>query len=517
MSGKYAKKRKFPLIPLLLAVVLLLAASVAVLFLLGRSEPPQPTEPAQTTPTTVAPTTVPPTTIPPTTAPPEVNVIEATASFTVTGDLLMHKPVFQSCWDSEQGTWVFDSIFTYVTPYVQEADYAIANLETTLRGENPTYPYSGNPLFNCPDGIAVSSLNAGFDMLLTGNNHCYDTRMVGIRRTLEILEQTGLESLGTQHDAGTPDHKVIDVNGIKVGMTAYTAETYDGMPGIPSINAIQCHPDSIGMINSFDYGQLDKFYNEIGTQFELMKAEGAEAIVVFMHWGEEYMLEPTQYQVKIAQQLCDMGVDVIVGGHPHVIEPVDLLTSTLDENHKTLIIYSTGNAVSNQRIHEMRMKTGHTEDGILFNFTLAKYIDGSVEIIGASCVPTWVYMEGYQERYTILPLEYSLLDSWQETFQIDDATLAACMDSYQRTMDLVGAGLEKAQAWFDAMYDAKYTLLSDPNWTPEQPTEPTEATEPTEPSVPLESIDPSAPTGATDPSETTDGTAPTGNEATDPT
>jgi poly-gamma-glutamate capsule biosynthesis protein CapA/YwtB (metallophosphatase superfamily) len=95
-----------------------------------------------------------------------------------------------------------------------------------------------------------------------------------------------------------------------------------------------------------------------------------------MHWGEEYQLEPTDYQKKIAQKLCDMGVDVIVGGHPHVIEPVDLLTSTQDENQKTLIIYSTGNAVSNQRIREMRMKTGHTEDGILFHFTLAKYIDG---------------------------------------------------------------------------------------------------------------------------------------------
>ena len=421
MPGKYAKKRKFPVFPLV-AILVLIVAAVAVL-LLRSSLPADPTQPSDTAPiqTTLPPeTTVPPTTVPPTTAPPEVNVIETTASFTVTGDLLMHKPVFQSCWDSEKGDYVFDPIFTYVTPYIQAADYAVANLETTLRGENPTYPYSGNPLFNCPDGIAVGSLNAGFDMLLTGNNHCYDTRMLGIRRTLEVLEQTGLESLGTQYDKETVDYKVIEVNGIKVGMTAYTAETHDGMPGVVSINAIQCHPDSFGMINSFDYGQLNKFYEEIGAQFEGMRAEGAEAIVVYMHWGEEYQLEPTEYQVKIAQQLCDMGVDVIVGGHPHVIEPVDLLTSTQDENHKTLIIYSTGNAVSNQRIHEMRMKSGHTEDGILFNFTLARYIDGSVAVIETSCIPTWVHMEGNKESYTILPLDYSQLDKWQENFQIDE-------------------------------------------------------------------------------------------------
>lgn len=499
MPGKYAKKRKFPVFPFIALLILILAA-VGV-FLLREGLTADPTEPSETIPaqTTLPPeTTVPPTTVPPTTAPPEVNIIETTASFTVTGDLLMHKPVFQSCWDSEKGDWVFDPIFTFVTPYIQAADYAVANLETTLRGENPTYPYSGNPLFNCPDGIAVASLNAGFDMLLTGNNHCYDTRMLGIRRTLEILEQTGLESLGTQYDKETVDYKVIEVNGIKVGMTAYTAETYDGMPGVVSINAIQCHPDSFGMINSFDYGQLNKFYEEIGTQFEAMKAEGAEAIVVYMHWGEEYQLEPTEYQVKIAQQLCDMGVDVIVGGHPHVIEPVDLLTSTLDESHKTLIIYSTGNAVSNQRIHEMRMKSGHTEDGILFNFTLARYIDGSVEVIETSCTPTWVHMVGDKESYTILPLDYSQLDKWQENFQIEDDIYAACVDSYNRTMELVGSGLQKAQEWFDTVHAAKYEILSDPNWSPEPETVPTEP--PTEATAPA--TDPTGETGETAPSET---------------
>ncbi len=477
MPGKYAKKKKFPLVPVLLILTALLVG--AVLFLLrdrlfGETMLPDGTQ-ASTQHTTQPPeTTVPPTTVPPTTAAPEVNVIESTATFTVTGDLLMHKPVFQSCWNAEANDWVFDPIFTYVTPYIQAADYAVANLETTLCGPDNGYAYSGNPLFNCPDGIAVSSLNAGFDMLLTGNNHCYDTRMVGIRRTLEVLEQTGLESLGTQYDAETVDYKVIEVNGIKVGMTAYTAETSDGMPGVPSINAIQCHPSSFGMINSFDYGQLDKFYAEIGAQFDGMRAEGAEAIVVYMHWGEEYQLEPTEYQVKIAQTLCDLGVDVIVGGHPHVIEPVDLLTSTQDENHKTLIIYSTGNAVSNQRIHEMRMKSGHTEDGILFHFTLARYIDGSVEVIEAGCTPTWTYMEGNQTRYTILPLDYGKQDSWQEIFGIDADTYSACVDSYERTMALVGAGLEKAQLWFDRMHGSKTELLSDPNWKPEPVTEPTE-------------------------------------------
>ncbi len=500
MAGKFKKKRKSPVIPILVTIALILAVITLVLvvtLVLPRNSggEAETTVPVQTTRPTE--TTVPPTTVPPTTVPPEINIIESTASFTVTGDLLMHLPVIQSCWDKAQGTWVFDPIFTFVTPYIQKADYAVANLETTLRGDNPTYPYRGNPLFNCPDGIALGSLNAGFDMLLTGNNHCYDTRAAGVIRTVEVVEETGLETLGTQKTKEDPDYKVIEVNGIKVGMTAYTAETSDGMPGIPSINAIQVQSDAFGLINSFDYGQLNKFYEEIGTQFEAMKAEGAEAIVVYMHWGEEYYLEPTDLQKKIAQQLCDMGVDVIVGGHPHVIEPVDLLTSTEDEDHKTLIIYSTGNAVSNQRIHEMRMKTGHTEDGILFNFTLVKYIDGTVEVLETSCVPTWVYMVGNKESYTILPLDFALREQWQETFGIDEDTYNACVNSYSRTMELVGEGLEKAQAWFDALYEAKHAILSDPNWEPEPTTEPTEVTEPV--TEPTESTE--APTDGTGPTE----------------
>ena len=480
MAGKYVKKKKFPILPILLAIFILLALTVGAIFLLpgflegseNGTEPPQTgSEPAST-----GETTVPATTQEPTEPPTEPDrAVVSTASFTVTGDLLMHRPVFKSCWDAEANDWIFDSIFTYVSPYLQKADYAVANLETTLCGSGNGYAYSGMPLFNCPDGIAISSLNAGFDMLLTGNNHCYDTRMVGIRRTLQILEETGLESLGTQNTKEDPDYKIIEVNGIQVGMLAYTAETKDGMPGVVSINAIQCHPDSFGMISSFDYGQLDKFYTEVEGYLNAMKEAGAEAFVMYMHWGEEYQLEPTSYQKKIAQALCDLGVDVIVGGHPHVIEPVDLLTATEDEDHKTLVIYSTGNAVSNQRIHEMRMKTGHTEDGILFNFTLVKYLDGTVEVLEAGCVPTWVNMIGYQEAYHILPLDYSRLENWQEDYQLDEDTYAACVASYDRTMALVGPGLEKAQEWFSARHEEKSAELNDPNWTPSPVTEPTAA------------------------------------------
>ena len=530
MAGKYSKKKKkSPIVPILLTIIVLLVL-VAGGMLLFRDQintmlnPPQPTVPTQeTVPTTVAPTTVPPTTEPEDDGLPKV---VSTASFSVTGDLLMHKPVFNSCWDNTQNTWIFDGIFAQIKEYTEAVDYAIANLETTLCGPDNGYAYSGMPLFNCPDGIADASLNAGFDMLLTGNNHCYDTRIVGIKRTLEVLEQVGLESLGTQANAEDPDHKVIEVNGIKIGVTAYTAQTANQGGAAAYINAIACHPNAIPLINSFSYGALNKFYDEIGLQFEAMKEEGAEAIVVFMHWGEEYQLEPNKYQTQIAQQLCDMGVDVIVGGHPHVIQPMDLLTSTVDETQKTVCIYSLGNAVSNQRIHEMKMKTGHTEDGMLFNFTIAKYSDGNVAVQSVDVIPTWVHMVGMKESYTILPLDDSIRDQWMEKYEIDETTFSYCEASYDRTMALVAPGLEKAQQYCES-YNAEILAGLHIPVAETEPTEPpTEATE--EATVPATGAGATTETDSTEAAEETTApveatTEPTGettaptNETTAPT
>ena len=121
-----------------------------------------------------------------------------------------------------------------------------------------------------------------------------------------------------------------------------------------------------------------------------MENAGAEAIVLYIHWGVEYQTKQNKTQSTIAQKMCDLGVDVIVGGHPHVIQPMELLTSTEDDNHKTICLYSTGNALSNQRKDLMTLNTGHTEDGIIFTFTFSKYSDGTVRVENADLLPTWV-------------------------------------------------------------------------------------------------------------------------------
>ena len=159
--------------------------------------------------------------------------------------------------------------------------------------------------------------------------------------------------------------------------------------------------------------------------------------MVYIHWGQEYQTTENATQRTIAQKLCDMGVDVIVGGHPHVVQPMDLLTSTTDSTHKTVCIYSLGNAVSNQRKEELKQScpTGHSEDGVLFSVTFEKNSEGVVSVADVQVIPTWVNKitngDGKVE-YNILPLEDSQRQQWKNQFSLTDSQFTACQDSYQR-------------------------------------------------------------------------------------
>ncbi|MGM9605586.1 MAG: CapA family protein, partial [Faecousia sp.] len=183
--------------------------------------------------------------------------------------------------------------------------------------------------------------------------------------------------------------------------------------------------------------------------------------MMFIHWGVEYVTTENALQDTIAQKLCDMGFDVIVGGHPHVVQPMDLLTSTVDPDHKTVVIYSLGNAVSNQRTGISSLfPPGYTEDGVLFNVTFCKYSDGTVYLQDVDVIPTWVDLRTTSGRYYhILPLDGSRMDDWQAMLDLSDVGLSAATRSYNRTMGIVGEGLNLAKQYLaDAqeLRDANY-------------------------------------------------------------
>ena len=378
--------------------------------------------------------------------------VTARATVASQGDLLMHATIFAKKWDGgcymDDGTYNFDSLFRYISPYVSAADYAAANLETTLGG--PDFPYQGNPSFNCPDALLDSLADAGYDMLLTANNHCYDTLMAGLNRTVQQVRGKGLTAIGTRLSEQEPRYAVVDVNGIKLGMTSYTyTMVMDGSKPRLNNNSPVENP---ALVNYFSTDNLSGFYSEISSVYADMKAQGADATIVYIHWGTEYEITENDTQRAMAQKLCDMGVDVIIGGHPHVVQPMDLLTSTTDPEHKTICIYSLGNAVSNQRIEEMKLKTGHTEDGLVFSVTFEKYSDGTAAVTGVDVLPTWVNKfvnARWKYEYNILPLDQSQKEQWKTLYSLTDEQFTNAQNSYTRTMDILGPGLTKCQSWLE--------------------------------------------------------------------
>ena len=437
---------------LIVLIALLIAATGLVIWLcidLVNAPAPQVQKPQpEVTMPTQAPTLPPPpTTEPPTTAPPEPERVVATATVASQGDLLMHKPVFDTCRQSD-GSYDFSSIFRYSKDLVASYDYAVANLETTFGGDK--YIYQGNPAFNCPDELADSAVDTGYDMLLTANNHAGDTMGDGILRTIEHIRSKGMESLGSQLNDEEPKYSVVDINGIKIGMVCYTW-AFSGNGSTFSLNGLTPVKDE-GQMNYFTNNNPDKLYKEAQAAMEQMKAAGAEATMLFIHWGQEYQTTENALQNTMAQKLCDIGYDVIVGGHPHVVQPVELLQSTQDPDHKTICIYSLGNAVSNQRTGiSTQFPAGYTEDGALFTVTFEKYSDGKVYLAGTEVVPTWVNMHSNNgaKEYNILPLLLDQQDSWTEQFGLTSGQFSAAQKSYDRTMGIVGEGLEQCQSWLE--------------------------------------------------------------------
>ena len=326
------------------------------------------------------------------------NAPVATAKVLSTGDVLIHKLLLEASADGSG--YSFDKHFRAVKDEISAADLAVANLEVTLGEGN----YQCYPTFKSPDSVADALKNAGFDFLVSANNHCYDTSFDGLKRTAKVVRDKGFGQTGTKADLDQKDYEIVDVNGIKIGIINYAEETTCAA-GTKALNGIKMAAEANDYVNSFNAARMDEFYKDIEGNIASMKKDGAEAIMLYIHWGVEYALTQNTNQSTVAQKMCDMGVDVIIGGHPHVIQPAAVLTSTTDASHKTFCIYSVGNLLSNQRREFMgsACPTGHSEDAIFVYTTFTKYGDGRVELSAVDYSPLWInrYAEGGSYVYEI--------------------------------------------------------------------------------------------------------------------
>ncbi len=362
-----------------------------------------------------------------------------------TGDVMVHSPQLSGAYVSSSKSYDFSDFFKASKPYFEEADLSVANLEVTFGGKSAG-AYSGYPLFNCPDTLADAIKSSGLNFLLTANNHSYDTGFKGLVRTAQVLKEKNIEFIGTREISDDPIFAVKDVNGIKIGMANYTYSTYNSSTGVKALNGMTMKKEANELVNTFCYNHLDDFYADAEATIEQMKQNGAEFIVFYMHWGNEYQLKPNTYQKQIAQELSNLGVNIIIGSHPHVIQPMELIHSEDGEN-TTVCLYSTGNAVSNQRQELMdSCPSGHTEDGMFFYYTLRKKGD-EVTLKSVNVIPTWVnkYSGKGGYIYTIYPLEEAT--DGAKKYGLSSSHSNRAKRSFNRTKDLLQESLTEIQEY----------------------------------------------------------------------
>lgn len=354
------------------------------------------------------------------------------------GDVILHLPVTKAYGGSspEHPHDFSPALQTFLRAY-QSVDYMVVNLETSLAG--PDKPYSGFPNFNAPDEIAANLRDAGVDLQLLANNHIYDNGKAGFLRTMEVLRQAGVTYTGARASEQELPYLIADINGIQVGILNYTYEMeHEGER--KSINGNIMETSVENNLNSFEPGDIESFYEEVGQMRTELCAKGAEFILMYIHWGNEYELQQNATQEAIAQRLCDIGIDAVIGGHPHVVQPVDVLTGS-DGTHKMFCAYSLGNHLSNQRREKISSRpNGHTEDGLMITLTLTR-TSGQVSISGIEAVPTYVYKTN-QPRYYVIPI-YQVEGIEEQTGL--QGIQPVIQSSYERTMNVLGTSLEDAR------------------------------------------------------------------------
>ncbi|MBK7028873.1 MAG: CapA family protein [Bacteroidales bacterium] len=292
------------------------------------------------------------------------------------GDIMQHMPQVEAAWNDSLNRYIYDSCFKYISPLIQGYDLAVANLETTLAGK----PFSGYPAFSSPDELVVGMLNAGIDLVGTANNHCCDRGLTGVKRTAVMLDSLGLAHFGTyknEKDYLTQNPKIVRKNGITLAFLNYTYGT-NGIP-VPE-----------GTVVSL----IEK--DRIKKDMEAAHDSIPDKTIIFIHWGEEYQREPNAYQKEIAEYCFKLGADIIIGSHPHVIQPMEWHNADSVSKEK-LVVWSLGNYVSNQRKR-------YTDGGAMVGITLQK-INGNTTIKQADYQLSWVFnpLRNGKRQYYILP------------------------------------------------------------------------------------------------------------------
>ena len=298
-------------------------------------------------------------------------------SLVMVGDNLLHTPLIRNA-EREDGTLNFDSLYEEMVPYFQEADISVIVQETVLGGKE--LGYSGYPMFNSPQEVGDSLVRAGFDVVLHSTNHALDKGAKGVENTLEFWKKyPDITVLGINESIEKQNSiTYLEKNNIKFALLNYTDSTN-------------------GIAKPYGKEYLVNTVNEERIKNDLAIAEqNAEFTIVFMHWGTEYSLKETEFQTNLATMMCENGADLILGSHPHVLEPVKWVEA--ENGNKALVYYSLGNYVS-------RQKEANNLLGGMASVKISRNKDDSLYIKEASIMPIVTHYNTNSRGFRVYPLK----------------------------------------------------------------------------------------------------------------
>lgn len=304
------------------------------------------------------------------------NIKSTTMKLMFAGDIMGHRSQIASAYNYKTKSYNYDFVFEKVASLFAKADFAIANLELTFGGR----PYGGFPQFSSPDSLADAIKKANINTLVTANNHSADRGCRGIRRTISILDKRGILHTGTFASQKEKEQKnllVLKKDSLKVGLLNYTQDTNGIYVSRPCI------------VNIINKSRLKEDIKNAKDR--------VDKLIVFLHWGEQYRHYPTKKQRALADFLIKNGVDLVIGSHPHVIEPIIYKDKT-DGLKSSIIVYSLGNFISNQQ------RTGR-DGGVVLEVDITKSGD-LTKISGSKYYLTWVhkfYSRRGKRKYQIIP------------------------------------------------------------------------------------------------------------------
>jgi len=427
-------RSKKPIIILLVVLILLILIIAAVLLLRGQGAAggsgEQPPEDTSSERTDVAPELTPPDDAlsPEDTAQEQEpddefvgpvyegpRTLEATIA--VAGDIVAHAPINADAYDSATDTYSYERIFADAVPLLSGADYAIADFESTFSGDGT---YSGYPQFDSPDAWADALKYAGVDLVSLANNHSLDSWFSGLCRTLDVLDDRGLEHIGTYRTQEERDEQngviLKDLNGISVAFLDYTY----GTNGIPVPEGKEFAVNIFNLDYMTNLSQFD--YDKVGADLKYARSLEPDFIVFIIHWGQEYQTSPNNYQLEIADWLLEQGVDVILGQHVHVPQPMEMRQAMEADGTITdcFVSYCLGNFISNQY-------DPYTNLTAVLNITLTKdALTGETALGEVSYTPMIMSRAGdYTPHYAILDI-YKILDAYES----GDGTVSEALYAY---------------------------------------------------------------------------------------